>query len=648
MINEERDIMPRKNCSKFNFAHRRETLLALAISAALAPASAWALNLQEAPPQVVPPYVAPNVIISLDDTGSMGSTDMKDPVSGAYISRLTALKNAVKSVFQDKDLLPDGKIRLAWQSIWIGTYGGSEALKKAGSFGPNQLNSMAPLEGAHRTDFIAFINALATSGNTSLHKLVSQADGYMRGSLNTNSPWASKDASGKTVYLGCRRNYHILMTDGRWNNAQSTPSNSDDSIFSFAAPDGSTKAFPAPVGAGRNVYTDSSAGTLADWAFYSWAKPLQNATDLTGKPQVDPAYTAAPATSTFGAASMDKFWDPRYDPATWPHMVTYTIGFSSDATTWSNTATGGPAMTAPSQNVPYSYDGSFPDLVTGTKNWPSMGGVGDETVHALDLWHASVNGRGRFYAVNSAADLEAAFRQIIGTINADNQPVTGNGTTSGSNSSRVDVGRYLTAYQSAEHWKGYVQAFKITSSTSGTTVTDIKTPLWTTSNKLDARSPDSRVILTWDDALAQGKNFDWTLLNATERAALNQNYSTSPAGTDTLGKDRVAYIRGDRSKEGSGTATAPFRVRASAQGDIVNSILWYTDSVPASGYALKDYSTFAQDQITLKRPSMLYVGGNDGMLHGFRAYGLNADGSPDYDTGGDELFAYVPHGVIDN
>ena len=91
----------------------------------------------------------------------------------------------------------------------------------------------------------------------------------------------------------------------------------------------------------------------------------------------------------------------------------------------------------------------------------------------------------------------------------------------------------------------------------------------------------------------------------------------------------VAYLRGDRSKEG-GTATKPFRARDSAQGGIINSIVWYVEQ-PSENYSLSGYSSFRN---TYKdRFPMVYVGGNDGMLHGFSA------------INGEELIAYVPKGV---
>lgn len=81
--------MPRRNSPHF-----RKTLLALAAAAVLAPHGAWALDLAQSPPGSVEPYVRPNVIISVDDSGSMawavgtgsntGSTTAPNPDGSWY------------------------------------------------------------------------------------------------------------------------------------------------------------------------------------------------------------------------------------------------------------------------------------------------------------------------------------------------------------------------------------------------------------------------------------------------------------------------------------------------------------------------------------------------------------------------------------
>lgn len=61
----------------------RPTLLAIAVSAALVPHVAKALDFAQAPPGTVQPYVRPNVIISVDDSGSMDFRLDKESTSGA-------------------------------------------------------------------------------------------------------------------------------------------------------------------------------------------------------------------------------------------------------------------------------------------------------------------------------------------------------------------------------------------------------------------------------------------------------------------------------------------------------------------------------------------------------------------------------------
>ena len=594
----------------------RKSLLALAAGAALLPSGAWAeLDLAQSPPASVKPYVAPNVIISVDDSGSMGW-----PVGGSgprrNDARMNVLKDALRSTFSDQSLLPDGQIRLAWQAMW--NNGGSRGAGNVNQPGMAE-NSMRPLESTHRTNFLDFVNRLHPSGGTPSHPMFKQADAYMRRGLDENSPWASKPGKQGAPYLACRRNYHIFMSDGRWNtyDDQVPPSGEGDS-FTQTLPDGNTYNKQRP-------YADNANGTLADWAFYSWAKPLQTS-GLTGQVKTTDEYNAAPATESFGpGATLDKYWNPKYNPATWANMVTYTIGFSDHAVTWP----GDPTIIAPTQKVPFDYTGSFPDLVTGARWWPAMS-LG-ESVRALDLWHAALNGRGRFYAVEQAEDLEKAFREILGKINSENKPGTSSAATSGSSVSRSDVGQYVAEYDPTKGWSGTIKAYKVKA--DGTT--EAEGAPWDaagTAKKLDDLSNAaiaSRVVLSWGDATAvnRGVPFEW----ASDESRLSTAQKTA------LGdQDQLNYLRGDKSKQRATVddTTQPFRWRASRQGDIVNSQVWYTGR-PVSNYPLPGYSAFTR--INRNRTPMLYVGGNDGMLHGFSVK-----------DGGTELLAYVPRGVYGN
>lgn len=646
--------MPRTAAPNF-----RKNLLALAASAALAPGGAWALDLAEAPPGTVEPYVRPNVIISVDDSGSMdwrvtssstGSSTVTEPnADGSWptnAKRINILKYALKSIFDkthpkyDASLMPDKKIRLAWQTMH--NNGRATDAENVNS-STMKTNSMRILQGSHRTNFLSFVNSLTASNGTPSHLMFSQADAYMRQPLGTSSAWASDPGTTGAPYLACRRSYHIFMSDGRWNGGVS--GGSQDNALNLTLPDGMVYGgATAADQAKTRLYRDTFNNTLADWAFLSWSSPMQTS-GMTGTMQPAADYRAAPPTENFGndkagnPAILERYWNPRYNPATWPHMVTHTIGFSNDAVTWP----GAPGIIAPptAERLPFSFNNasSFPDLVTGNHLWPDMGS--GENVRALDLWHGALNGRGRFYAVTKGQDLEQAFRDIFGQINTATDPDLSSSATSGSNVSRSEVGKYTAAYEPDKFWKGFVSADKVRA--DGTTYPD---PNWggkTTADQLDTITASSRFVLSWSDkwtgsAFQGGVPFKWAAdesrLSTNQKLWLQKNMSGTDEGA-TKGQQRLDYIRGDRSLEGvdpSGyTPSKPFRQRQSIQGDIINSDVWYTGA-PAADYLLKGYSAFVRNHKT--RPGMLYVGGNDGMLHGFASF----DGM--------EKLAYVPRGAI--
>jgi type IV pilus assembly protein PilY1 len=642
----------------------RKHLIALAAGAALAPHGAWALDLATAPPGTVEPFVRPNVILSLDDSTSM-NTGMND-ANGNYLgTRREVLKKAVKETFSDSNLLPDGKIRLAWQSMnectrldGVGAGDLLEATDTTATTG-TKMNLMRVYEGTHRSNFMRYIDAYRTrsqsgwscQSGTFTHSLVKAADSYMRASTHKNGPWSSNpggsnDAS--TEYLGCRRNYHIVLTDGEWNsgmtNVPGTQKNYDGSRSYWPS------NIPTATDAQTQLYRDRSEtySSIADWAFYSWANPLKADSDLEGTIQPSKEYRIAPATETFEnrvsktKATLDRFWNPRYNPATWPHLVTFTIGFSVDALPETNYKWNGSshvsdgAITKPTSLVPYGYDGNFADYANGTYRWRASSDKGH------DMWHAAINGRGQFYAVEKGEDLKKAFQAIIGNINTATDPDLSASATSGSNVSRSEVGKYTASYEPLKAWKGSVTADRV--KPDGTTTPDTGWGGKNTADKLDALSSISnRLVLSWSDkwnssAPKGGVSFKWasdeTYLSVAQKLWLQTN-PDGTAGGATKGEQRLNYIRGDRSMEGvdpSGyTTSKPYRQRHSRQGDIINSDVWYTGA-PSADYLLKGYTAFVRDNAT--RPGMLYVGGNDGMLHGFAA----ADGQ--------EKLAYVPRGVL--
>lgn len=119
-------------------------------------------------------------------------------------------------------------------------------------------------------------------------------------------------------------------------------------------------------------------------------------------------------------------------------------------------------------------------------------------------------------------------------------------------------------------------------------------------------------------------------LDAAVSTALNTNPATGAA--DSQADARINWLRGDRSNEQRSTGGI-FRRRSRIMGDIINSGPVFKQGVDADARGA-GYTEFAQSVAT--RTPMIYVGANDGMLHGLRA------------TDGKELFAYIPRAVAEN
>jgi type IV pilus assembly protein PilY1 len=728
--------MPRNKSLPF-----QKNLLAIAMGAALAPA--WALDLVQEPPLPTSKsaFVAPNVIISIDDSGSMdyrvqprsdgtynnassntgkGYTEPYDDKTWATnAKRINVLKYAINTVFNSKELIPENKIRIAWQAMHNNANSSG-----AGSVNSTSMNtnSMRPIDAkigtkTHRENFLDFINKIDPGNGTPSHKMFSQADAYMRQSLSKNSPWSTDPGgtgSKSTEYLGCRRNYHIMMTDGVWNGDPATGGNQDGKKWDTL----NGREEYLTTSSQTKIYYDEYANTLSDWAFKSWMDPLQSAASLKDADKLKPSkiYEDAPATETFSktktvdvyetkpvyenqckkwewvrvkgnwewqctggwqnvqvgteqvktgtkeetkSVDLYKYWNPKYNPATWPHMVTYTIGFSNEAVDLPYNPN---KIEYPTTKIPFGYDNSFVDLVTGWQKWPDLFDTslgqrpyGNNNDHAIDLWHAAINGRGRFYAVTFAEDLAKAFAEIIGKINEESAPlpdeIAGGGSTSGYNVSQSNAGIFASVYSPKRGWSGSITATRAIEPEEYACPTKddpaakcIRFPDtvagWdgkSTADRLDElASVDSRLVLSWSDDTSKGIPFKWTSGAAIDYSTAQKQALLGVTSGDvtqdplkTQGQNIVNYIRGDRSLEGT-TTDKPLRVRYSRQGDVVNSEIWYTGR-PSSNYAM-GYSSFVTAQ--KNRTPILYVGGNDGMLHGFSA------------TDGKELIAYVPRGVV--
>jgi len=230
--------------------------------------------------------------------------------------------------------------------------------------------------------------------------------------------------------------------------------------------------------------------------------------------------------------------------------------------------------------------------------------------------------------------LDQAFAAMLNTSSA---------SSVATNSTSLQTGSQIfQAKFNSNNWSGEVLAVNLVVSTDPTLNGTLGSVAWDsggTGNTGNNGNTDNfwgqtpRNIITYGLDTAGGIPFTWSAISGQTNATQKNFLNTNETGTaDTKGSQRVGYLRGDLVTN-VGTHAGNFRSRFSALGDIVNSSPTYV-GVPEAGWAGPTYSTFVQNNLT--RSPMLYVGANDGMLHGFSV----ADGT--------EKIAYVPNEVYSN
>jgi type IV pilus assembly protein PilY1 len=176
---------------------------------------------------------------------------------------------------------------------------------------------------------------------------------------------------------------------------------------------------------------------------------------------------------------------------------------------------------------------------------------------------------------------------------------------------------------------------------------------------LAATAPTSRVILSWNGST--GIPFEWG--NLTSSPAGGQQAVIDKGDVPPNTANRVNYLRGDRSNEINSAGAGLYRARAQVLGDIIDSSpTWvgppiapypavWNDRINSSATLTENsgsaqtYPQYFTAQQT--RLNVVYVGSNDGLLHGFRSGSYDASGNF-VATGNDgqEVLAYMPGAIV--
>lgn len=524
-----------------------------------------------------------------------------------YRNRALATLSAARIAFAE--LSPS--VRFTWQSL-------NECTSLNGTArGCGGDNKFREFSAEQRGRFFSWLDTLPFYSGTPLRGAMSRAGEF----LKTDTAWHKyPNATGNNTdnTYACRPSYHVLMTDGIWNGDDrlAAPDRHDGASFTLA--DGKT------FSSSRRPYGDSTSRTLADYAMHYWATDLNPRLNNKLKPYL-------PYQS--GNEETD-YWDPRNDPATWQHMVNFTMGLG---------------LTRSLNRSGLQWEGGthkgtgYQNLLNGT-NWPAASADNDNNDNNVyDLWHAAINSRGEFFSVDSPDAMVQAFSDILSRI-ADRKssaarPAINSGqlTEDEQIEGRIVTVSYQSSYASDEGWSGDLK--RVEKGWSAENNQYETAVVWSAEDKVPGAA-NRKIYIASETATRGLQAFtaeNAGLSNTTDSLAYHLDRDPENGNaTDGQWQSRLNYLRGDRSLEDS-----TMRKRHSVLGDFYASspvtvsgpryLLGFANKLEQS-HGDNTYTAFAESIAT--RTPRVYIGGNDGMLHGFNA------------RTGVEEFAFIPTAVF--
>ena len=470
----------------------------------------------------------------------------------------------------------------------------------------NSLNSSFRV--GHKADLLDQVYATSSSGGTPLRRALDRAGRHFEceqfdsfGSTSATAPGNPNCPILPAPEGQCQSNFALLFSDGEWNGNDNTIPTTSRGDHDSATNVGNAVDTAFDGG----VYQDNLQTTLADIAMFYYERDLHPAIG-DGVPTLAADLNQAPA----GSFDSD-------DEVMHQHMKTYTIGFG---------VTGNVELTdLPSAGLDPVTGDNLVDF-TQTFAWGDPSTSGPAKID--DMLHAALNGRGEFLQANNPVVLERAFQEAFEDFSDGSSSVS----AVAFNSSQLRAGTVeYRGFFNLGNNTGDLQAIELLDGATG--LPPLDPIVWSAAEQLELIPANNRVIATFDRIAGQGTPFRFDQLNADQQLVLNQQ--------------EVDYIRGDRSLE---EPTGGFRARETILGDLISSA---PQSVDRPNRFRRDREPFPISTLyssfqlaNENRQRVVYIGGNDGMLHAFDA---GRPGNTPIDQGtGAELFAYVPNKLIDS
>jgi len=521
--------------------------------------------------------------------------------------------------YRSRALLARGAIGTAFSGIGDGIRVGYGAINKRSApvDGVNAqaiVKNVSKFTSAVKTDFLKELYkgripyATETDDGTTPLRTALDSAGKFYSRADAKGPWSSLPGTGTdatATYASCRRSYTILTTDGYWNHRDplkydNTAGNADGTVGSVITHQDGVRTYQYnPV----KPFKDNNAhsNTLADIAMKYWKTDL-----LSGVP------------NNIDVKEGD------VDNAFWQHMTTYTI-----------------AIGVQGKDVSYPFAGQYtvadiildPSRLPSNFTWGNYDYMNDQDSSGRpekidDLIHAAVNGHGGFFSAQNPDDLAEELGNMLEDILGRE---SGNASAAAANSTNLSTESVLFKAQfDSTNWTGTLQAVKIDEDGKVSKVLNnanvlVDEIIWSASIPAAA----SRNIFSSSDS--GGIELEWDNLSTAQKAIFQNG------GTEVKGQNLLTWFKGGLSAADSSANN--FRIRTDLLGDIVNSDPAYAGkenyqydklNTTLGGALYKDFYTDHKKD----RTPVIYVGANDGMLHGFNA------------TTGAEVFAYAPSSIF--
>lgn len=509
-----------------------------------------------------------------------------------YRTRMQTAKTAVGKAFQP--LTSQYRVGMAKLSN-IGFSGTIDKL-------PTEFDS------TNRPDFYTKIYGLSPSSTTPLRTALYRA-GQMYAST-TNG----------VVQYPCQQNFTIMTTDGYWNDSSAPSAVTDNDRTASTTGDQPRYCTQA------NGCLDGIGGTvsLADVALH-WYNGGSNTSRSSLRPDLESSSTATglvPITDS--------------DPNDRLHMTTFTLGLGLS----------GVVEYEPSYSTTPITGGDFYKIVTaatgcswnggGTYVWPKP--VANQETAVDDLWHAAINGHGKYYSASNPQDVVDGLSDAIQSMQ-QRQGAAAAAATSTPNLSSEDSSIFSATFTTVK-WYGELVKQAIDPNT-GIVSNAID---WSTTDKLGsqvgASATETRQIYMGKFGSATGELVTFGDFTGDATAAawfankcsdMSQCLTATPAQKAIINDSAnlVAWLKGDTTYADD----THFRAYTMSTGAVTVPIL-LGDIVSAK----PAYSNYAKRRtysgLGSRSDKMIYVAANDGMLHAFDT------------VTGYEKWAFVPRAIM--